>query len=263
MTGQYSHTNGIRTLDGTLEPARQHLAHADAGGRATQTAMIGKWHLGAEPDFDHYAVLPGQGSYFNPDPAGEGNGQWPENERRFCRVRLRSLLRRDHRPLPRVAEDAGPGQAILPHAPLQGAARQLRERRALRLALRGRRHSGAGQPLGKGHPRSDAAVLATAPRSRSATHDATWATTCSSTRTSTTRHYTRTAYQRYLKKYLRCVRGVDDGIGRLLAHLEKTGELDNTVIIYTSDQGFMLGEHDYIDKRWMYEESLRMPFIVR
>jgi arylsulfatase A-like enzyme len=75
--------------------------------------------------------------------------------------------------------------------------------------------------------------------------------------------YKREAYQRYLKKFLRCVRGVDDNIARLLAHLEQTGELDNTLIVYTADQGFMLGEHDYIDKRWMYEESQRMPFIVR
>jgi arylsulfatase A-like enzyme len=75
--------------------------------------------------------------------------------------------------------------------------------------------------------------------------------------------YKRTAYQRYLKKYLRCVRGVDDNLGRLFAFLEKTGQMDDTVIIYTSDQGMMLGEHDYIDKRWMYEESMRMPFLVR
>ena len=75
--------------------------------------------------------------------------------------------------------------------------------------------------------------------------------------------YMTEAYQRYLKKFLRCVKGVDDNVGRLLAHLEKTGELDNTVIVYTADQGFMLGEHDYIDKRWMYEESLRMPFVIR
>jgi arylsulfatase A-like enzyme len=75
--------------------------------------------------------------------------------------------------------------------------------------------------------------------------------------------YKRTAYQRYLKKFLRCVKGVDDNIGRLLAWLEETGALNNTVIIYTADQGFNLGEHDYIDKRWMYEETLHMPFIVR
>lgn len=78
-----------------------------------------------------------------------------------------------------------------------------------------------------------------------------------------TEAYTREAYQRYLKKFLRCVRGVDDNVKRLIEHLKETGELDNTIIVYTADQGFMLGEHDYIDKRWMYEESLRMPFIVR
>ena len=66
-----------------------------------------------------------------------------------------------------------------------------------------------------------------------------------------------------MKKYLRTVRGVDDAVARLLQYLEDEGELDNTVVVYTSDQGFMLGEHDYIDKRWMYEESLRIPLLVR
>ncbi len=82
MTGQYSHTNGIRTLDGALEPARQYLAH---GMRAAgyETAVIGKWHLKAEPDFDYYAVLPGQGSYFNPVLRVSGRGDWPENQQRF------------------------------------------------------------------------------------------------------------------------------------------------------------------------------------
>jgi len=75
--------------------------------------------------------------------------------------------------------------------------------------------------------------------------------------------YTHLAYQEYLKRYLRCVKGVDDNVGRLFAYLEEHDLMDNTIIIYTGDQGFMLGEHDYIDKRWMYEESQRMPFLVR
>jgi uncharacterized sulfatase len=75
--------------------------------------------------------------------------------------------------------------------------------------------------------------------------------------------YTHLAYQEYLKRYLRCVKGVDDNIGRMVEYLKKEGLYDNTVIIYTGDQGFMLGEHDYVDKRWMYEESMRMPFFVR
>ncbi len=75
--------------------------------------------------------------------------------------------------------------------------------------------------------------------------------------------YTHLAYQEYLKRYLRCVKGVDDNVKRLFDYLEENDLMDNTIIIYTGDQGFMLGEHDYIDKRWMYEESQRMPFLVR
>jgi len=75
--------------------------------------------------------------------------------------------------------------------------------------------------------------------------------------------YAHLAYQEYLKRYLRCVKSVDDNVGRLFAYLEENDLMDNTIIIYTGGQGFMLGEHDYIDKRWMYDESQRMPFLVR
>jgi uncharacterized sulfatase len=75
--------------------------------------------------------------------------------------------------------------------------------------------------------------------------------------------YAHLAYQEFLKRYLRCVKGIDDNIGRLIEYLKKEGLYDNTIIIYTSDQGYMLGEHDYWDKRWMYEESMRMPFFIR
>ncbi|ONI48323.1 hypothetical protein AN643_00240 [Candidatus Epulonipiscioides saccharophilum] len=71
------------------------------------------------------------------------------------------------------------------------------------------------------------------------------------------------AYQKYLKDYLRTVAGIDDSVKNLLDYLETTGELDNTVIIYTSDQGMYLGEHDYCDKRWSYEEGIRTPFLIR
>ena len=70
-------------------------------------------------------------------------------------------------------------------------------------------------------------------------------------------------YQRYVKDYLRCIASVDDGIGRMLAYLKETGLEKNTIVIYCSDQGFYLGEHGWFDKRWMYEESLRTPLLVR
>lgn len=74
---------------------------------------------------------------------------------------------------------------------------------------------------------------------------------------------TRAAYQKYIKDYLRCVAAIDENVGKLLEFLREQKLEDNTVVIYTSDQGLFLGEHGYIDKRWMYEESLRMPFLVR
>jgi arylsulfatase A-like enzyme len=70
-------------------------------------------------------------------------------------------------------------------------------------------------------------------------------------------------YQLYMKKYLRCVRGVDDNMGRILNYLDESGLAENTLVIYTGDQGFYLGEHGLYDKRFMYEEGLRMPFLVR
>jgi arylsulfatase A-like enzyme len=70
-------------------------------------------------------------------------------------------------------------------------------------------------------------------------------------------------YQRYIKDYLRCVASVDDNVGRLLNYLDTAGLAENTIVIYTSDQGFYLGDHGWFDKRFMYEESLRMPLLVR
>lgn len=70
-------------------------------------------------------------------------------------------------------------------------------------------------------------------------------------------------FQRYAKNYLRCVRGVDDNVGRIMDTLEELGLSENTVVIYSSDQGFYIGDHGWYDKRWMYEESLKMPFIVK
>jgi arylsulfatase A-like enzyme len=70
-------------------------------------------------------------------------------------------------------------------------------------------------------------------------------------------------YQRYIKDYLRCIASVDDNVGRVLDYLEEDGIADDTIVVYTSDQGFFLGDHGWFDKRFMYEESLRMPLLIR
>ena len=262
ITGQYSHVNGVKTLNERIEPARQHLPRLmkQAG---YQTAVIGKWHLKEEPAaFDYYAVLPGQGSYFNPILRIFGNGPWPDNVKRFSaydnrhssdviiKLSLDWLKSRDKsKPFFLMHHFKAP------HDNFENAERYdflyedtlIPEPESL---WKQPNHGsdatkGTGTSIGKRNQR------------RNMGHHMFVDPKLGDTA------YKRTAYQRYLKKYLRTVRGVDDAIGELFAYLEKSGELDNTVIFYTSDQGFMLGEHDYIDKRWMYEESLRMPFLAR
>jgi arylsulfatase A-like enzyme len=70
-------------------------------------------------------------------------------------------------------------------------------------------------------------------------------------------------YQRYIRDYLKVIRSVDDGVGEVLDYLDKNGLTENTIVIYTSDQGFYLGEHGWFDKRFMYEESFRTPLLIR
>ena len=261
LTGQYSQTNGALDLGGGLEPERQYLPRLmkQAG---YETGMIGKWHLKQEPAaFDYYCVLPGQGSYFNPI-LRESGGQWPKNERRFAGY--------DSRHSSDVITDVSLGwlksrdrskpfflmhHFKAPHDNFENAERydwlfedvDIPEPESLwNSGNHGSQATkGMGTSIGRRNKRRNMGVHMFVDKSLP------------------DEQYKRTAYQRYLKKYLRCVRGVDDNIGRLFAYLEKSRQMDNTVIIYTSDQGMMLGEHDFIDKRWMYEESMRMPFLVR
>ena len=262
LTGQYSHRNGIRTLRGGIAADRQTLAiRMKAAGY--ETAIVGKWHLKDEPGaFDFYTVLPGQGSYFNPIFRVRGPKPWPQNTTRargydskhssdaITAISLKWMTNRKKRKPFFLMH-----HFKAPHDNFENAERydwlyqdiDIPEPESL---WRRREHGPKGRPaygtsVGPRNKRRNMGHHMFVDRSLRA------------------REYTRESYQRYLKKFLRCVKGVDDNVGRLIAHLEKSGELDNTIIIYTADQGFMLGEHDYIDKRWMYEESLRMPFLVR
>ena len=261
MTGQYSQKNGVTTLSGSIEPARQHLSRL-IGEAGYETAMIGKWHLKEEPaSFDYYAVLPGQGSYFNPILRVDGEGEWPDNVVRYAKydsehssdvitnLSLAWLEQRDRsKPFFLMHHFKAP------HDNFENAERYDWLYEDVEIP----------EPISLRHQPDFGSA---------ATRDAGTSISKRNTRRNMGHHmfvdqqlddpvYTSVSYQRYLKKYLRTVRGLDDNIGRLIDFLRESGELDNTVVIYTSDQGFMLGEHDFIDKRWMYEESLRVPFIV-
>ncbi len=263
MTGQYSHKNGVKTLRGAIGADRQHLA-IELKKAGYETAMVGKWHLKEEPGaFDYYQVLPGQGSYFNPIFRVRGPKPWPGNTVRAagydCKhssdaitdISLKWLKSRKQKKKPFFLMH----HFKAPHDNFENAERydwlyediDIPEPESL---WNRKKHGPNGKPT---------YGTSVGPRNkrRNMGHH------MFVDKKLPEKQYTRVAYQRYLKKFLRTVRGVDDNIKRLLDHLERTKQLDNTIIIYTADQGFMLGEHDYIDKRWMYEESLRMPFIVR
>jgi len=275
LTGQYGHVSGVRVLPGRLAPEKQLLPIAMARG-GYETAMIGKWHLNERPNFDYYAVLPGQGSYFNPvfrvlDTVAKPGGFWRLEDQKWedtylaraggydCMHSTDAIRRLAMNWLTRRQAKDKPFFLCLhfkaPHDNFENAERydflydDVDIPEPPSLWKRGN-HGPAGRArhgtsIGKRNPQRNMGhhmhVDADLPDDQ----------------------YKRQAYQRYLKKYLRCVKGVDDAVGEVLDVLEKAGQADNTLICYTGDQGFMLGEHDYIDKRWMYEESMRMPFIVR
>ena len=257
MTGQFSHVNGVQTLVQAIPPERQNLpkAMSDLGYR---TAMIGKWHLKDEPAaFDFYTVLPGQGWYHNPVFRMRGQRPWPQNEFRVHKHVSEAVTDLS---LKWLREQEGDQPWFLmhhfkaPHDDFENAERYdflyADETIPEPDSLRDR-----GQHGPKDRPLYGTSVSSRNQRRNMGQHmfvDPDLPEPA----------YTTESYQRYLKKYLRCVRGVDDGVGRLLAFLEESGQADDTIVLYTSDQGFMLGEHDYIDKRWIYEESLRMPFVA-
>jgi arylsulfatase A-like enzyme len=267
ITGQYGQTNGVLDLHGTIGEEKQYLPKlmSEAG---YETAMIGKWHLKKEPKaFDYYKVLPNQGEYFNPIFRDmNANGKWPDNKVLvkghstdvITDLSINWLSKRDttkpfflmhHYKAPHdMFEHALRYDQYLANVEIPEPESLYSQPKWGSIATKGENNSlinEIGTSISKRNPRRNMGIHMGVEQSLP------------------DNEYTHESYQRYLKRYLRTVKGVDDNLKRLLEHLKSTGEYDNTVIIYTGDQGMMLGEHDFIDKRWMYEPSLRMPFIVR
>ncbi|MFI3269735.1 MAG: sulfatase [Rikenellaceae bacterium] len=268
ISGQYSQTNGALDLYDTLDMRKQYLPR-ELKALGYETAMVGKWHLKSEPvGFDFYEVLPLQGKYFNPTFRVRGDKAWEKNTTSYkghvsdivTDISLNWLKNRDktkpfflmhHFKAPHdnfeyapryesyLADVDIPEPTTLYGQPAEGYGSE---------ATRGRNDSLIhliGSSISKrNHDRNMGAVLKV---DQSLEGDA----------------YTHASYQKYLKAYLRCVKGVDDNLARIIQYLKDEGVYDNTIIVYTGDQGLFLGEHDYQDKRWMYDPSMRMPFIVR
>lgn len=268
ITGQYNHKNGVYDLGGRIEKGRQYLA-IEMGKAGYHTAMIGKWHLKEEPGaFDFYTVLPGQGKYYDPIFRTQGKKPWPRNTIQkkgqhssdaITDITLNWLKEGWNQEKPfflmhhyKAPHDffkyAKRYESYLEETDIPEPESLWKQPKFGSIATRGANDElvpHIGTSIGRRNPRRNYAKHYKVDPSLS-DEDA-----------------KRAAYNIYMKHYLRCVKGVDDNLARLFKHLEDTGQMDNTVIIYTGDQGFMLGEHDYMDKRWMYDESMRMPFLIR
>ncbi|MEM9143671.1 MAG: sulfatase-like hydrolase/transferase, partial [Bacteroidota bacterium] len=276
MTGQYSQANGVQDLAGQLAPENQYLAH-EMKKLGYETAIIGKWHLKEAPEaFDYFNVLYGQGSYFDPVLYEKGETEMMDVNRGkkvdmkpghqyeghssdvITDATLKWLReRKDDKPFFLMHHFKAP------HDMFQFAPRYTNYLENTEIP----------EPASLYNNRNNGSVGTKGTKGVMIPHIGSSVSKRNQNRNMGQHmkidpnlpddEYTHEAYQEYLKRYLRCVKGVDDNVKRIFDYLEENDLMDNTIIVYTGDQGFMLGEHDYIDKRWMYEESMRMPFLVR
>ena len=298
LTGKHSHLNGVRDNGNVFDGAQQTFPKLlqKAG---YQTAIIGKWHLKSEPTgFDFWKVLPGQGDYYQPDfrtPQGivqekgyvtdiitdEAIGwmdKTRDKSRPFLLVYQHKAPHRewwpsqDHlrdfkdKPVPEPANlfDDYQGRGT--------AARDAEMRISIHMGLTNdsKIKPELARKLGfedfiPWYSNAYTMQYDKLTESQRRNWEAVYGPINADFEKNTPSgdDLTRWKYQRYMQDYLASIRSVDDNIGRLLDYLDKSGLAENTLIIYTSDQGFYMGEHGWFDKRFMYEESFRTPLLVR
>ncbi len=250
LTGKYGHVTGAMGWQPYDRRHRTFPEYLQAGGY--QTALVGKYHLGNDPPgFDYFDIFPGQGRHRDPQTISKEGTRLHRGHSSdvITDLALAWLDKRDReRPFLLCLHDKAT------HMPWQAADRfqklfeseTIPEPPTLFDEFRGRadwlklsicRVDGINRWQEK--------LWGAPPAGLTREQECRW------------------LYQTYMKHYLRCAAGLDENIGRVLDYLDRHGLADNTIVVYSSDQGFFLGEHGWFDKRWMQEESLRMPLIVR
>ncbi len=301
LTGKHSHKNGFMRNGNKFNPDQWTVAK-ELQKSGYHTAVIGKWHLNTTPQgFDHWEVLPGQGSYYNPVFIQQDNSRkrfegyatdlttdkaiaWLESRKGEAKQKPFFLMcqhKAPHRTFAPALRHLGVfDDVVIPEpetlfddyknrsATLAGNEMEIDrhfdwaydakvrkdERGEVKLPKPDRygtpeynRMTPAQKAKWDAHfgPRNKAFLKKFA--SSKMNH----------------KELVRWKYRRYMRNYLGTVKAVDESVGRMLKYLDDNGLSNNTIVIYSSDQGFFLGEHGWYDKRWMFEESFRMPFVVR
>ena len=297
LTGKHSHINGFldnnnSRFDGSQPTFPKALQHA-----GYQTAIIGKWHLASDPTgFDHWEILPGQGSYYNPeflemdgskkrfegyctDLITDKALDWLKNDRikdkPFVLMCQHKAPHRNWVPAERHFNLFDGQQIPEPSTLFDDYANRSKALAKQKMSIAKDFYWGwdmllpgkptdprfmPGLPNGE-FKRMNPAQKAAFTKAFASENDQLLADLAAGKLDD--KAVTRWKYQRYIKDYLRCVRALDENIGRVLDYLDESGLSENTIVIYSSDQGFYLGEHGWYDKRWIFEESLSMPFLIR
>ncbi|KAK2598835.1 hypothetical protein N8I77_012220 [Diaporthe amygdali] len=296
VTGMHSHANGVFTLDDRLNNKMPNVAKSMRMG-GYQTAMIGKWHLGEGEDhqptgFDYYSVVPGQGDYWDPIFIDNGNEtqysgyavdivtdkaiEWLEQRNESQPFFLMYHQKAPHRSWewhPRY-QDYYTDPIKLPdtftddykNRANAASATEMRVADDMTYFDLGLVQPQGGKEIGElFYPGVSTERKVPNPSNITALQALrlTDSTTGEVFRFQNQTELANFKFQRYMQRYLRVVQSVDDNVGRMLDWLDQNGLTNNTLVMYTSDQGMFLGDHGWFDKRFIYEESFQMPLLAR
>jgi arylsulfatase A-like enzyme len=275
LTGKYSHKNGFYNNSNSRFDGGQQTFPKLMQRAGYTTAIVGKWHLVSDPTgFDHWQILPGQGVYYN--PATIKNGQRVQHTGYvsdiITELSIEWLKSRDKsKPFVLMSQHKAPHREWAPALRHLGwdNDRKHPEPETLFDDYAGRSKAVSDHDMGLDRTFNDLDAKLRPPPGMNEEQLKEWNAYYGPRNEAyrkanlNGKDLVRWRYQRYMHDYLGCVKAVDESVGRLLKFLDDEGLADNTMVILSSDQGFFLGEHGWFDKRWIFEESLRSPLLVR